>query len=70
MAKSLKLRVCHLLAEFLAYALVILRHFHTAGAVTFPCFKSRLDYIYNLGIRIQTYLHINSSVKFYLQNGL
>ena len=61
MTKAFKLRICNLIPEFLAHALVFLGLLTAARAVTACAPKPLLHGIHNLFIGIESYLHFQNS---------
>ena len=68
MAVALEVRVCDLLTEFLADALVILRAFQTAGAITAGALQTFPDSLYHLLILIQPNSHAITSFRYYYKS--
>lgn len=66
MTVALKIRICHLFSEFLAYAFVVLSPFKTARTVSALGFKSVLDGFYNLCIFVKSYLAQDSTPFLYI----
>ena len=69
MAKSLKIRVGHLLPEFLADALVLLGPLQAAGAVSASALQTLPDHGHHFLVIVETYSHrITSFLPYYSQS--
>jgi len=63
MAEAGELRVCNLLPEFLADALIVLSPFQATGTISSGAFQSISDHLNHFFIFVQSYSHNDASFQ-------